>query len=195
MNSPYLSDNAVPTLEDVKDALAENDYTLFEDRLNIIGWRSPFARPDEFEDFITVSFKIGSTWEHVAYAATTVPGKTWLEKSFTPKGTAVLKPGQFIDSFRLGLHKGKEALVQRLPLPVFRDNDFNGRVDIYPDSIGWGMFGINIHRAGKFSHLVGMWSAGCQVFQSEAEFEHFLHLCKRSGQEKFSYTLIDWDYV
>lgn len=187
-------EGASPSLEATRKVLAGFDYKFFETKLNIVGWRDRNGDVDRFDDLLTVSFKSGGVWEHVSYPITTIPGKTWLEKAFTEKGTAVLKPGQYIDTYKLGIHKGKEALVQRLPLPVYRDNDNNGKVDCYPEFLAWGMFGINIHRAGKYSHLIGGWSAGCQVFPIESDFEHFLQLCKRSGQELFTYTLVECEY-
>ena len=61
-----------------------------------------------------------------------------------------------------------------------------------------GIFGINIHRANEAvaSKNIDKWSAGCQVFANDADFETFLELCKRverqgKGWDRFTYTLVE----
>jgi hypothetical protein len=57
-----------------------------------------------------------------------------------------------------------------------------------------GMFGINIHKAGKDSIDVGKWSAGCQVFKRQEDFNTFMNLTEEHEKihgNKFTYTLID----
>jgi hypothetical protein len=109
-----------------------------------------------------------------------------------PKGTAVLKPGQYVDSWKLGLHQGKyEALVQAKPITVYRDNnkndlaEENGKEDT-------GMFGINIHHANAsaVSKLIDKWSAGCQVLDTPEQFKTLISSCKTSGKSAFTYTLL-----
>lgn len=180
-------------LEDIQQVLSANGYSLLKGELNIIGLRNVNATPDSFDDLLVVAYQLKGVWIKRVFKITTVPGKVWLEKAFTPSGTAVLVPGRHTKSFRPGFHKGKAALVQHDLLPVYRDNNNNGRVDAYGEYF-YGMYGINIHRAGKFSKLIGAWSAGCQVFQNECDFLEFLDWCNMSKQELFTYTLVEFAY-
>jgi hypothetical protein len=114
-----------------------------------------------------------------------------------PQGTAILKAGQYIGGYMMGLHRGKYlALVQKRPVQVVRDYDRNAVLDFMNGKEDKGMFGINIHRASEngITKTVDQYSAGCQVFASATEFILFLHLCERHktlyGNE-FTYTLID----
>jgi hypothetical protein len=130
------------------------------------------------------------------YIITTEPGLPWLLKPFNQKGAAILKPGQYIDAYTLGFHgKGRfrhEALIQVLPVEVYRDNNKDDRHDFVGSDKG--LFGLNIHRASPWfdiTETIDTFSAGCQVFRSKSEFEEFINLCKLSGQKRFTYTLIN----
>ena len=132
------------------------------------------------------------------YSITTDPGKYWLENPINPKGTAILVPGQYPGTWKLGKHQGKyEALVQRKPVKVWRDNNKDSIID-YPYAhaeVSEGYFGINIHRSNPYdkSYIVDKWSAGCQVFQAVDDYKEFMGLCKSSADlygNSFSYTLV-----
>ena len=65
-----------------------------------------------------------------------------------------------------------------------------------------GLYGINIHRASRGKNneaLIGLDSAGCQVFQNESDFNEMMKMAQKSKQvngNKFTYTLIDErDYI
>jgi hypothetical protein len=109
-----------------------------------------------------------------------------------PKGTALLKPGQYIDSWKLGLHRGQyKALVQSKPITVFRDKD----LDIIAEETAItdvGLFGINIHRANPnaISKFIDKWSAGCQVLNNPADFKKLIEACEASNLAAFTYTLV-----
>lgn len=69
-----------------------------------------------------------------------------------PKGTAILAPGQYQSSHKIGLHRGKyKALVQHRPVTVYRDNNKDSKYDLEPTKKDTGIFGINIHKAGQDS--------------------------------------------
>ena len=62
-------------------------------------------------------------------------------------GVAILKPGQYRGSHKLGLHQGKyEALRQKSPVKVYRDNNKDGDYDLIEENVQEGIFGINIHK-------------------------------------------------
>lgn len=131
-----------------------------------------------------------------AWTITTDPGTYWLNHPENPKGTAVLKPGQYA-SWSLGFHQNKKehpALVQTSSVTVYRDKDF----DNVAEETGvedTGLFGINIHRsnANGSTPAIGKWSAGCQVFQRKPDHDELRRLLenyKTLVGNKFTYTLL-----
>lgn len=142
---------------------------------HVVAVRSNKDTPDAFDDvaysFITKTPK--------RYTITTNPGTYWLQNFLNPGagGTAVLADDrQYIFSWKKGMHHGKPAFVQMKPVLIFRDANKDTRTDESGEPV-WGMYGINLHRAGKKSVLNLKWSAGCQVWANEDEFEDFLNDC------------------
>ena len=176
--------------------LKESGYIYFEGKwdLNIIGIRSNSTKPNLFDDRIWVICKNDSDeWQEWSWPATTDPGLYWLQNPMNVAGTGILKEGQWRGCWKLGLHKGKEALVQIKPVTVYRDKNKDSVID-FAKTEGSGLFGLNIHRAGLRSIKVDRWSAGCQVFANESDFKEFLSLCKKQVEhghgDVFSYTLL-----
>lgn len=156
--------------------------------MHVIGVRSKANEKNKFDDQM---YLIDGPMMSV-FTCTTNPGTHWLKNLLNPKGAAVLKPGQYVDSWKLGLHQGKyEALVQAKPITVFRDAD---KDDLAEETRveDTGMFGINIHRANPsaISSFIDKWSAGCQVLNNPTEFARMLTTCKTSGKKAFTYTLL-----
>jgi hypothetical protein len=109
-----------------------------------------------------------------------------------PKGCAVLKPNQYLNAYKIGLHKGEyKALVQYAPVEVYRDNNKNEIAEEI-GVVDKGLFGINIHRANPkaTSLLIEKWSAGCQVLNNPIQFENFMNRVQSSGMNYFTYTLL-----
>lgn len=185
---------------DFKKLFDKLGYTYFLKgiyNLNIIGVRTNNHQPNKFDDIIAVEYRDnnGNIWTY-RFKATTEPGTYWLNNPENIKGTAILVPGQYRACYKIGLHQGKyEALVQRKPVKVYRDNNKDSIIDYYTQSIDEGIFGINIHKAGKDSKQIDKWSAGCQVFANEDNFNFFMELChlqkKHCGSDIFTYTLIN----
>lgn len=166
--------------------------------LNIIGIRSSEHKDNNtFDDIILVDYKNNSGVEFkFIHAITTNPGVKSLKNPINSKGCAILVPGQYRGCWTIGYHKGTyRALVQCKPVKVYRDKNKDNILDMSDDDIDEGIFGINIHKAGKDSKIVDNWSAGCQVFANEDDFNTFMELCDnqiRNGKGKtFTYTLID----
>ena len=113
------------TVDELKAKFAELGYTWYP--FMLVGIRSQANIPNEFDDLVGVVEGEKVSW----YTATTNPGTHWLKNLMNPKGTALLKPGQWVDSWKVGMHQGKyEALVQCKSIPVFRDKTaFSGAVD------------------------------------------------------------------
>ena len=192
------------TPDNIKSYFAAKDYKFFDTpdkklNLNIIGVRRDNQGTNTFDDFLLVIYREEELMISHRWQATTDPGKYWLLNPMNPKGTAVLVPGQYRGTWQLGKHQGKyEALVQRKPVKVYRDNskdeviDYNNIVTLVDE----GYFGINIHRSNPYdqSYEINKWSAGCQVFKKVDDFNAFMDLCRDSAKvygPKFTYTLID----
>lgn len=165
--------------------------------LNIIGIRASGANiVNSFDDILLIIYKtpIGR-WARQIYQITTDPGISYMKNPCNDKGTAILVPGQYKGAYKIGRHKGKyKALCQNKPVKVYRDNNKNSNYDYDLNSIEEGMFGINIHKAGTFSKRVDTWSAGCQVFASNIEFNCFMNYCQKQIDngisDTFTYTLL-----
>ncbi len=164
--------------------------------LNIVGIRKDSTTPNSFDDTLIVFFKDdkGNT-QGKKYEITTDPGTYWLKNPMNVDGTAILKGGQYVKAYQIGKHKGKyDALTQKKNVTVFRDYDRNAILDYNNGKETTGLYGINIHKAGTNSSFVDKWSAGCQVFKKESDFNEFMNLAKNQRDKygnEFTYTLID----
>jgi hypothetical protein len=165
--------------------------------LNVIGIRSNTSVPNVFNDSLNVLFTDNTgRLASFSWKATTDPGTYWLKSPMNPQGTAILKPGQYIGSHALGMHRGKYlALVQVRPLTVIRDFNRDGKADYSTGREETGLFGINIHRAlsSGTTKTIDNFSAGCQVFANAEDFSVFLQLAERHKNlygNSFTYTLL-----
>jgi hypothetical protein len=167
--------------------------------LNIVGVRTRSTVPNRFDDEIHVFYKSKPMkWEYHIFKATTDPGTYWLQNPMQEQGTAILAQGQYVNAYQIGMHRGKyPALVQIGPVSILRDYNRNAKLDFLNGKHDKGFFGINIHRAmaqGKTKY-VDKFSAGCQVFQNEGDFEHFMRMCGKHRElygNRFTYTLLDF---
>lgn len=185
-----------PVLLDYVAALGHAVFERGQYNLNIIGIRSKAWEPDKFDDRICVVYKDDSGWVTRTWEATCDPGQYWLAHPMRPTGTAILVPGQYRGAYKIGKHRGKyDALTQRGGrVKVYRDNNKDEVLDHDPESVTEGYYGINIHKAGEVSTEVNRWSAGCQVFANERDFDEFMSLVRKSAAiwgEFFTYTLVD----
>jgi hypothetical protein len=195
------------TREQIETAMNGKGYKYFYDTrdksydVNIIGIRNSATKgrvTNAFDDKMTISYKCEEgKWHFHEYDCTTDPGTHWVENLLNKDGVAILKPGQYRGSHKIRLHQGKyEALGQKKPVTVYRDNNLNETYDY--DNATTGVYGINIHRAtakssGK-STRVDKWSAGCQVIARNSDWHEFLNICKKARDiygNSFSYTLLE----
>tara|TARA_B110000091_G_scaffold23356_1_gene22085 strand:+ start:1184 stop:1792 length:609 start_codon:yes stop_codon:yes gene_type:complete len=193
------------TREEIENTMVSKGYKYFtggDYDVNIIGVRNSDTKnrvTNAFDDCMTLSYKVEGEWKFHCYKCTTDPGTHWVENIMREDGVAILKPGQYRGSHKIRLHQGKyEALGQKKPLLVYRDDNRDNNYDLLEESVQEGIFGINIHRAtgkkGGKSTRVDKWSAGCQVIASYDDFEEFLGICKESSLiwgNSFSYTLLE----
>jgi len=174
--------------------------------LNLFGERSFNSQSDKFDDIV------GCAWVNengvpciVHYKATTDPGKYWLQNPMKKDGTIIMVPGQYLEVYGIGKHKGEyEAFVQIAHMAYVRDNNRDTILDfsLYRDrkkvgkEVFWGINGTNIHRSSLWHNVpfVGRYSAGCQVLQNATEFATLIDLRNKSfskGFNKFDYTLFE----
>lgn len=195
------------TREQIEAAMASKGYKYFTGNgkdydVNIIGVRNSDTKgrvTNAFDDCVTISYKEDGEWKFHCFQATTDPGSHWEENLLNKKGVAILKPGQYRGSHKLGLHQGKYlALKQQKPVKVYRDNNRDGKYDLLEENIDEGIFGINIHRAtgkaGGKSVRVDKWSAGCQVIAANDDWHVFLDICQSAREvwgNSFTYTLLE----
>lgn len=178
------------TIKDLQTRFKQLGYKWFN--FQLIGIRTKDYITNTFCD----SFILYNGGQVHRFQGTTRPGTYYLLHLLNPNGAAVLKPGQYIDTWTLGMHRGDHlAWKQYKPVIVYRDGD----LDSIPEEIGIedkGNFGIDIHRANAFkmSKLVDKYSAGCQVFADPEKFSIFVKLSEASKQTFFTYTLLDeWE--
>jgi hypothetical protein len=173
----------VPTLSQIKQALIKNRYQFLDDgrlyHLNIIGIRAASSLANTFDDLLALIYSDANGQHYHYMACTTKPGLHYLNHPDNPKGVAILAPGQYLNLFVKGLHKGQyPCLVQNGTLEVFRDNKRDGSFDysqLYPAPVTCG---LEIHHANNLftSVEVNNWSAGCQVIANPDDFG-FLMKC------------------
>lgn len=188
-----------PNPEVVAAVLKLKGYTVFDGEgydLNLVGIRTADFQANRFNDWIGVLYRADQQWSQFFFRGTTDPGTYWRTNPMNVAGTAVLKPGQYRRSHRLGKHGGYEALQQAAPLVVYRDADRSTTLEVNEAKTQTGMFGINIHRASAtgLSKSVDKWSAGCQVVQDPLHFQFLMDLVRASARvhgDLFSYTLLE----
>ncbi len=186
------------SLQNILNALTKKRYTIYTKpyQLNIVGVRANNAQPNSFDDSINVFYKDNAgNWQFKSNPATTDPGTYYLNNPMNVNGTAIVIPGQYINSHKIGLHKGEyTALVQQGNIQVTRDFNKDNKLDFRTGKEETGTFGINIHKAGSNSTVVDKWSAGCQVFARSADFDAFISLCQQHSNlygNNFTYTLLE----
>lgn len=173
-------------IQELKVEFNRLGYQWFD--FQIVGIRSKADSPNKFDDLIGLIENDTITW----FTGTTNPGIHWLKNLLSPKGAALLKPNQYVNTWKLDLHQGKYlALCQRKNVVVYRDSD----KDDFAEETAiteTGLFGINIHRANPsvISNIIDKWSAGCQVLNNPTDFNYLIKKCEESKLKEFTYTLL-----
>ena len=186
----------------VKDGGGE----VFEEKgyINFCGVRNNKTN-DTFNDTLYIYWKEGDVFKCVKTKDfTTKPGKKSIINPINVKGAAIIKEGWHKDIWHHGKHQGKyDALRQdegvTKPVTITRDNTQKGRRDgdyelrIFSDTTEAGYPYTNMHKSGTpQGNNVNGWSAGCQVFKYESDFDIMLTMSKEAskcGQKTFSYFL------
>lgn len=184
----------------IQAVFEKKGYTYFSKgamNLNIFGIRASANIPNTFDDFICVYYNDNNANKiELNFPATTDPGTFWLQNPMAKGGTAILAEGQYRGAYKLGQHYGHEALVQILPLPCYRDDNRDDKIDTNQKTITTGLYGINIHSAWwvEEAEVIDKASAGCQVCKRRMHHKQIIELCKLSAKiygNKFTYTLLN----
>jgi len=192
------------TRKQIKDAVTAKGYKWFESgnyNLNIVGVRNSETEgkvTNKFDDCLTLSYNVDGVEKFHCFAATTDPGTHWVENVLNENGVAILVPNQYRGSHKIRKHRGKyDALCQKKEVKVYRDNNKDGVYDMLEENIHEGIYGINIHKAGSRvngSTQIDKWSAGCQVFSKESDFNILMEAAYKAKDlygNSFTYTLIE----
>ena len=188
------------TQEQIKKAVKSKGYIYFDSPknydVNIIGIRCNNNNKvtNLFDDILVLIYKKDGEIIYKEYPITTDPGVRSLKELQNINGCAILVPGQYRSCYMIGTHKTYKALVQRDNVKVYRDKNKDLKYDLDSKTIQSGLFGINIHKSGKDSNVVDNWSAGCQVFKKEKDFNEFMSIINKSAEifgNKFTYTLLN----
>lgn len=187
----------------LKTVMELKGYKYFERgvmNLNLIGVRAQRENnenKDTFDGLMVVTYKDHQgQWQKFIHSMTTVPGVRWMQRPGNNKGVAILKPGQYPGVWKIDYHRGKYlALCQRgNAFVVYRDNNRDTILDFDEVTEDYGYFGINYHKAGANSLVIGANSAGCQVAQRSADFDKVMGLATQSSKiygNSFTYTLLE----
>lgn len=189
------------TLDNIIDEMYSLGYEVDKRpyKLNIVGIRdSGISIPKNYSDNIAYFwYDDNGNLQGKVVEGTTTPSVYWLNNLMNPDGSAILKQGQYKDTYVIGLHRRRyEALVQNKPVTVIRDSDRNSILNYFGDT-QTGNFGINIHRSTAMwadEDEIGQDSAGCQVFRWRDDFNDMMakaRISKDRYGNVFTYTLID----
>lgn len=165
--------------------------------MNLVAIRD-LSNPDSWNDQLYYFYYDDTKNPHEYHITefTTDPGMKFLKSPSNPKGTAIICEGWHRRLWKLGLHRGYEALQQYSPVNVYRDSNKDGKFDLDPNTITSGMYGINLHRANvnSIAEKVNSHSAGCCVVRRYSDWMKFLeavHRCYNHGQRYWSLALIN----
>ena len=176
--------------------------------INLCGVRNN-ATNDTFNDTLYVYWKEGGEFKGICTNGfTTKPGKRVIlnENGKSAKnGAAILKEGWHKDIWHIGKHQNKYTALRSTdgvtkPTAVTRDNTQYGKgpkyeLRVFKEKTDVGYFGINFHKSKTpQGNSVNGWSAGCQVFKVQKDFEDVLKMAQSASsknQKTFSYFLVN----
>lgn len=178
----------------------EKGYIFYDNgkkfNLNLFGVRMN-TPVNTFGDSLCVLYRNEwSNWQFYQWPATTRPGAKALRMPRNLKGTGILVPGQYLNTYKIDKHQGKyDALCQRIgKVKVVRDPNRDAEIDWNLDNMEEGFFGANIHCALEDTTAVDEWSFLCQVFKKKSEFNRLMQIAKVSAKmygNSFTYTLFE----
>ncbi len=155
------------------------------------------------EDAKTETTPATSGDKFIPYQITTVPSLAFYGNDpLDPKGTGIKMPGDTLyylkeSSLPSGTYKmmveGEKIKVGRYPIGITKFETYKP-ADVLEESCG-----MQIHRSSTsgVGVCIGPWSAGCQVFANNSEWEDFISKAEKESMNrgKFIYALIQRDDI
>ena len=207
------------TVDKIINTLTTLNYIVFNDKLNLGVIRSEYQTAGKFDDVLYCFYTDSNNQiQFFCGAGTADPSDFYLNNPLSPIGCAILPFGQHIDKWCKGQHKTYTALVQCKDLTIIRDynkdgslhydkpdydackqqnNEYNTVRTYYKNNVKvWceetGIFGLDIHHAAAYSVVptVGLYSAGCQVWQYIGDFNKMMDSVTKVPQDRYSYTVL-----
>jgi hypothetical protein len=208
------------TVDRVIAAMQKKGYTFYsntafgKNKLNVVGVREinkaiGSTVTNYFTDYIVMFYydDTGKRPERIGWL-TTAPGLTYEAKQFggvdsKGKRTIMMKEGQYLNTYRKGLHNGTPALVQAGVMQYYRDpilvNAAGGVQYDSTDTVSSSALGTNIHPSGDYGATdprkkIDNWSAGCQVIKSYGDYVWMMQAVAnqitKTNLKSFNYTLL-----
>jgi len=198
----------LPTFREYRDQLEALGHTFFSGpwNPNIGGIRCRERVAGRWDDMMLLAYEDDRGHGQLfAFQGTTDPSAHWLTSTKAHKdGTAIVLADQHRGCWQFGprqLHNGRyPAFKQRAPMSFVRDANRDSILDIealiVEGKVLSGIRGFNGHRASASMAvpLVGLYSAGCQVWRIKPHFDHVLDFANWTAPlygNVVSYTLMD----
>lgn len=171
--------------------------------INLFGIRNSDSQANTFDDSVGCIYKdANNVWRILQFPATTDPGVFYREHPINVDGTIIMVPGQHLDCYQVGLHRGYEAFQQVGKMGYVRDKNKNKILDyilyLVKTNIIYQIAATNIHYSNPVSESqnVDKWSAGCQVLSLAKNLKLLLNLAKEGirmfkYKNRFDYTLFE----
>ncbi len=166
--------------------------------INVIGIRNKSTVPDYFDDTLCVAYLDLNGYARLFTCPITVdPSLYYIKNPINSSGALIIKPGQYRAAYRLGKHRGYDAIVQVKPIIVIRDYNKDNKLDFKSGREQTGVFAANIHRTlpDGIAKTIQRFSAGCQVIQSIDDFKYVYSLIRRQkiclDTDFVTYTLLE----
>lgn len=186
----------------VKALYRKSEFKFYDSgkfNVNLFGIRNRSVVVDEWNDALGIAFRDDYLNGIMMLSkGSTKPGLYWLKnKKGNINGTAILIPDYYPKCWKIGEHKGYEALQQAGPgvFKVWRDNDQDGELD-YNGKVYTDVTGLNMHTESLITDTerVGAYSAGCQVRADTEEHFAIMNVLKKAAKlygNLFSYALFE----
>lgn len=189
------------TAQQIFDAYKSKGYAFYDSTLdnianiNIFGVRFRNGKMDSYCDYIGIIWKTNKNeLKMKIWQASTKPGLYYFNNPMNGTDTCIIKEGQYKSVYELGVYKGYKALRQVKPMQYYIDANRDDVADFIESSVHTAIRYTHIHKSGKNSVIVHTWSAGCQVFKREADFNEFMNIVTKSSKiygKSFTYTLFN----
>lgn len=192
VEGPMTRDAKTKAIIKLKREFTALNYKWFSS-WHIVGFRMTDKFTNQLVDYLIFV----SDYNIYVQKASTVAGQYYVSNPLTVggvTGTAILKPGQYIDSWKFvtsanwkTLWLGEPYFQQVKNVDIYRDNNRDNNADTNTKLYN-GLYGINIHHAGS-NNIVYNWSASCQV-ASDITWKEGVELCNFVNNRLYTYTLI-----